>query len=287
MIPPESQKATLTLIPAFAHKTYDGTYLYAKNELVLTPELEALLSLGYTYEVTVSGTRLEVGEGTSVVSDFTLYDADGNNVTSSFRLVKENGLLAVTPAAVEVMLYPVAKSYDGAPAVWRDGDYAILNLPEGVTLTLTVTLPADGIGYITLSELNRRADACAVYTLTQNGADVTANYRLIFAIPTGMEETPVLTVTHRALELTAASDIRVYNGEALTNSTVYVTKGSLAAGHTLIASATGSRTQVGQSVNAVGKVTILDADGNDVTALYRVTKVDGQLRVTEADTAGN
>jgi hypothetical protein len=272
-------KPTLTLIPAFTHKTYDGTHLYAKNELVLTPELEALLALGYTYEVTVSGTRLEVGESTAVINGFTLHDPAGKDVTSAFRLVKESGLLVVTPAAVEVMLYPVVKTYDGRPAVWGDGDYAILTLPDGVTLSLTVTIPADGIGIMSLSALNRNADACAVYTLTRNGEDVTADYAVVFTLPEGLEETPVLTVNPRAIELTASSATRVENGDPLTAPTVYLTKGSLAAGHTLTAAATGAQTEVGESTNTVSSYRILDADGRDVTSLYRVTTVEGTLTV--------
>ncbi len=285
VIPPED-RPTLTLIPAFAHKTYDGTYLTATGELVLTPELEALLALGYTYKATVSGTRLEVGESASVVSRFTLCDPNGTDVTDSFRLVKESGLLVVTPAAVEVMLYPVTKTYDGAPAVWGDGDYTVLTLPDGVTLTLAVTIPADKVGAVSLSALNRHAANYAAYTLTRNGEDVTSNYDLIFTLPDGMEETPVLTVTPRALQLTAASETRIYDGEALTNPTVYITKGSLAAGHTLIATASGTQTEIGSSANAVSSYKILDAEGRDVTSLYRVTTVDGQLTVLAVPDAG-
>ena len=278
-VPPAAPKSTLTLIPAFSHKPYDGTPLYAANELVLTPELEALLALGYTYEVTVSGSLTDVGQGVSIVSGFTLYDADGVNVTSSFRLVKEEGLLLVTRAALEVMLYPVVKTYDGSPALWREGDYALLSAPDGLTLTLQVTLPADAVGLISLSEVNRSSAAYATWRILQNGADVTANYELVFTLPTGMEETPVLTVNPRTLELTAASETRIYNGEALSNSTVYLTKGSLAKGHTLTATASGSITAVGRTENIVTAYKILDADGRDVTALYRVTTVDGELIV--------
>ena len=277
--PPAATKPTLTLIPVMAYKTYDGAYLYAKNELVLTPELENLLAAGYTYEVTVSGTQLNVGEGVSIVSSFILYNASGMDVTSSFRLVKEEGLLLVTPAALEVMLYPVVKTYDGASVSWQDGDYAVLSSPDGVEITLTVTLPANAVGSVSLSELNRRAASCATWRVTRDGVDVTADYDLVFTLPAGMEETPVLTVNPRAVELTAASETRIYNGEALTNENVYLTKGSLAKGHTLTARASGSVTDVGRAENIVSAYQVLDADGRDVTHLYRVTTVNGVLTI--------
>ena len=275
--PPDVTKPELILIPAFSHKTYDGTPLYAKNELTLTPELEALLALGYTYTVRVSGSQTEIGDGFSVVSEFTLLDPSGKDVTDTFRYTKESGLLRVTPAAVEVLLYPLTKTYDGRPAVWREGDYTVISLPDGATLALTVSIPADSLGYITLSELNRHTADYAVYRVIRNGTDVTAQYPIVFTLPAGMEDTPVLTVKARSLELTAASETRVDDGTPLTNATVYITKGTLAPGHTLTAAAQGTQTGVGTSENTVGAVVIRDQNGKDVTSLYAIRRVKGTL----------
>lgn len=279
--PPELQKPELLLIPAFRHKVYDGTPLYAADELTLTPELEALLKLGYTYTVRVSGSQKEVGEGFSVVSEFTLYDPTGKDVTDSFRYTKQSGLLRVTPAAVEVLLYPLTKTYDSRPAVWSDGDYAVLSLPDGATLTLTVTIPAHSLGYITLTDLNRHTAAYVTYRVIRNGADITAQYPIVFTLPEGMEDTPVLTVKARSLELTAASETRVDDGNPLKNPTVYITKGTLAPGHTLTASAEGSQSGVGASDNTVGAVTIRDQNGKDVTDRYTIRRVKGTLTLLE------
>lgn len=277
--PPVTQKPVLELIPAFTHKVYDGTYLYAAQELTLTPSLEALLQLGYTYTVRVSGAIKEIGDGASAIGEFTLYDPTGKDVTDTFRVVKRSGLLRVTRPAVEVLLYPLTKSYDGRPALWSEGDYTVLTLPDGVTLTLTVTVPADKLGFVTLSELNQGLGRYAAYRLEKNGTDVTADYDLVFTLPDGMEDTPVLTVTPRPIELTAASETRIYDGEALTNSGVYITKGSLAAGHSLTAMTSGTQTEIGSSANTVSSYQILDSEGRDVTSLYRVTTVNGQLTV--------
>lgn len=281
--PPVTQKPVLELIPAFTHKVYDGTYLYAAQELTLTPSLEALLQLGYTYTVRVSGAIKEIGDGASAIGEFTIYDPTGKDVTDDFRIVKRSGLMRVTRPAVEVLLYPLTKSYDGCPALWSEGDYTVLALPDSVTLTLTVTVPADKLGFVTLSELNQGLGLYAVYRLEKNGADVTADYDLVFTLPDGMEDTPVLTVTPRPIELTAASETRVDDGKPLTNGTVYLTKGTLAAGHTLTATATGTQTGAGSTANRVGQVIILDADGKDVTALYSVTRLPGTLTVLERE----
>ena len=279
--PPETQKPELELIPAFTHKVYDGEYLYARHELALTPSLEALLARGYTYTVTVSGARREVGDSVTVISGFTLFDPDGKDVTADYRLIKANGLLRVSPAAVEILLYPVVKTYDGAPALWGEGDYELLALPDGLTVSLTVTLPADRLGSISLSELNRGVSTYATFRAWRNGVEVTDEYAPVFVLPDGMEETPILTVTPRQLELTAATETRVDNGEALENATVYITKGSLVAGHRLEAVATGRQEGVGSSENRVdvSSVVIRDGEGKDVTALYRITDKNGTLTI--------
>lgn len=275
--PPVSQKPALELIPAFAHKVYDGTYLYSPNELVMTPTLEALLNLGYTYTVRTSGAQKDVGDGESYVTEFILYDPNGNNVTDNFRLVKKNGLLRVTGTAVEVFLYPLIKTADGRPAVWGEGDYTVLTLPSGLTLTLTVTLPADKLGYVTLSDLNRNLNSYVTYRLTDGDRDVTADYPLVFTLPAGTEDAPILTVRARSIEVTAASETRVYEGEPLSNPDIYISKGSLITGHTLVAAATGTCTSVGSVANIVAAVKVLDAEGSDVTDLYSITRVEGTL----------
>ena len=279
--PPELEKPTLELTPAFRSKVYDGEYLYSPDELMLTPELEFLLENGYTYTVKTSGSIREIGDGASYVTEFHLYDPDGTEVTTSFDLVKKQGLLRITPIAVEVFLYPVVKTIDGRPAVWSEGDYQIMTLPDGVTLSLTVTLPAYSIGYVSLTELNLHGDSYVSYRITRGGRDVTEQYTVIFTIPEGMADTPVLEVRTRSIEVTAASETRVYDGTDLTNSTVYISKGSLISGHTLVATATGVCSSVGSASNSVGSVVILDQNGKDVTGLYTVTRIKGTLTLLE------
>jgi hypothetical protein len=282
-VPTIDARPVIELVPSFAHKTYDGAYLYAPDELVLTPSLKKLLDAGYTYKVTVSGTQLKVGDGVSYVSEFTLYDPKGTDVTDGYRLDRRNGLLRVTAASAEVFLYPLHKTYDGRAAVWEAGDYRVLGLPEGCRLELTVTLPVDRIGYVTLSELNRDPAAYAAYRILRGNTDVTASYSLVFTLPEGTAEQPVLTVSQRALELTAASETRLDTGLPLANATVYITKGSLIPGHTLYASAVGSQIGAGSCQNRVDvkNLVIRDGAGNDVTSLYSITCVNGELVLLE------
>ena len=274
----------LLLIPAYRHKVYDGSYLYGGDELVLTPELEALLAKGYSYTVTIAGAQREIGRGESHVTDFTLYDPDRNDVTALFRTVKQTGCLQVTAPAVRILLYPYAKTMDGHSAEWGEGDYEVLSLPDGVTLhDFSLRLPVTEVGYYTLADINALSDGAVTYRLIRDGRDVTDEYEVVFALPEGMEETPTLTVSPRAIELTAASETRVDDGTPLTNATVYLSKGSLMEGHTLEAVAVGIQEGIGSSSNRVdmASVVIRDGSGQDVTRYYSIKTVNGQLTLVE------
>jgi hypothetical protein len=269
VIPPEDRPA-LTLIPAFAHKTYDGTYLTATGELVLTPELEALLALGYTYKATVSGTRLEVGESTSVVSSFTLFDPSGADVTDSFRLVKESGLLAVTPASVEVMLYPVTKTYDGRPLSTVHVSFLTENLPAGYYcgITCTGSQTTVGTGYAAFD--------IQIWYHDGTGAPEDRTHYFIIRKQYG-----TLTVTPAPLILKADDAEKAYDGTPLTADGISVIGGALV-GVDYIYSFTleGSQTRVGRSENIITDIVIRNQYGDDVTACYAIETVAGILRVT-------
>ena len=287
-LPPVSpaDKPDLALIPAFCHKAYDGTYLYASNSLVLTPLLASLVDQGYTYEVRIAGVQREIGSGVSRVAAFTLYDPDGKDVTDAYDLVRMEGQILITAPAVEVMIYPVDKIYNGEPAVWGDEDYEILCLPDELILELDIRIHMD-VGMLTLSDLNLDVSRYVSYRLLKDGKDVTADYPLVFKLPEGMEELPVLTVKPRALEVTAASETRIDDGSPLSNPTVYISKGSLIAGHTLEAAAEGVIQGVGSVTNSITpeRVVIRDAGGRDVTHNYSLSCIDGILTLIPDDDA--
>ncbi|MFV8226949.1 hypothetical protein, partial [Christiangramia aquimixticola] len=83
-----------------------------------------------------------------------------------------------------------------------------------------------------------------------------------------------------AIEITAASDEKVYDGTALTDSGSEITTGSLVAGHTYTATVTGSQTVVGESANVASVAVIKDSSNNDVTSNYQISYVAGTLEVT-------
>ena len=112
-------------------------------------------------------------------------------------------------------------------------------------------------------------------TVTYNGTE----HEILVGgtLPEGATDSPVLEVRRRAIEVTAASETRIYDGTPLKNDTAYLSKGSLISGHRLVVTTVGTCNTVGTIINRVASVIILDRNDNDVTRLYNVTKQNGAL----------
>lgn len=83
--------------------------------------------------------------------------------------------------------------------------------------------------------------------------------------------------------VTADSDTRAYNGEALTKNTYTFTDGVLLSGDTLTATVTGTQTYAGASDNTVSDVKVMRGS-EDITSNYTFgSHVNGTLTVTAAD----
>ncbi len=267
----------LEITPSFGYKIYDGVPLYPSNELVLTPELAALLAAGYTYDVVISGEQYTAGCSDTEIVSFVLYDPKGKDVTADFAITFRPGLLCVTGESVRVIPYQLHKVYDGISLTYGAEDFEILSVPEGVEVSFRWKIAMTDVFMLTLSDLNRNLSEYLEYHLYRDGRDVTADYPLVLVFPEGMAEVPVATVAPRTIELTAASVTAQYAGEPLENRGIRISKGSLAEGHILLAEATGICTGVGTVENPVGMVLIRDEQGRDVTDNYRIERVSGIL----------
>ena len=86
----------VTLTSASASKTYDGTALTSDS---FTSEG---LPSGFTVSATVSGSQTDAGSSDNTITSYTIYDADGNDVTDQFPDVTlQSGTLTVDPFPVE------------------------------------------------------------------------------------------------------------------------------------------------------------------------------------------
>jgi uncharacterized protein YnzC (UPF0291/DUF896 family) len=116
-----------------------------------------------------------------------------------------------------------------------------------------------------------------IHVYDQDGNDVTGKY--LFELV----GTP-LTVTQRAVQITAGSSEKYYDGDPLCTYDYNITGGSLASGHYISQiSFTGEITEVGTAVSSIERdsIVIMDYQGNDVTSYYIIETVDGTLTVLD------
>ena len=145
----------------------------------------------------------------------------------------------------------------------------------------------------TLTSKSDTAEGAGVYTYFDAEGNQLASeptdagtYKVVASWPEtsnypAMSAEKEFTIAKRAVELTAASAEKTFDGEALTKNEptdFTVSNGSFVSGQGVTAVITGSQTYVGQSDNVINSVT-----GNDKTNLdnYAITLVPGILKVTD------
>lgn len=164
----------------------------------------------------------------------------------------------------------VEKVYDGAGVdaptknicILRKGDLMVGHQMK-VTYNNSKTINA---GESLVNEISQ------IQIFDMMGNDVTDRYVIEMEYGT-------LTVLKRPITVTSTDASKPYDGTALTDGRYWISSGSLAKGHKLIVSVTGSITKEG-SANNTFTLSIVDENGNSVIHQYDVKTVYGLLRVT-------
>ncbi|MBR7161355.1 MAG: hypothetical protein IKD07_02980, partial [Clostridia bacterium] len=247
-----------------------------------------LLNMGYTYRVQVSGSQTEVGIGESKIESFTLFDPNGNDVTDEFIIRCIPGVLEVLAPdtqIVSVYLYQLQKTYDGKPLAFGADDFEFIELPDGVTVELTLNISLTDVGYLTLSKLNQDFEQYAQYRVYEKGTmkDVTKRYRIIFSQGELADFYVPIRVQKRNITVTAESATKQYDGEALTNENAFISVGTLLEGHRLEYVTAGSLTAPGTRRNKVVQAVVYDAEGYNITSNYFINKESGLLTVIDPE----
>ncbi len=100
----------VTLTSDSAEKYYDGTALTDSGVKAKG------LPDGFTVKASASGSQTDAGSSTNTISSYTIYDADGKDVTDKFtNVTKKEGTLTVNPLPVEFTIYcpPEGIEYQG------------------------------------------------------------------------------------------------------------------------------------------------------------------------------
>ena len=264
-------KRDITVTTGSASKAYDKTALTTKaDDYSIT---SGSLVSGQKLTLTLSGTQTEPGSSKNTVKEGSLKisDEQGRDYTAYYNVTIKEGTLEVTGVKVieiSIKATSAKKVYDGTELTANSYDVISGELESGDTLVVEYS------GSIT----NAGTTANKIVKVTAkdaNGKDVTAKYKI-------STQDGTLEITKAPLTVTAKSAEKVYDGKALTANTCEV-KGSLAKGHKISATVTGSQTQIGSSKNKASNVKIVDANGNDVTSNYEITYVEGTLTVKAAN----
>lgn len=264
-------KRDITVTTGSDSKAYDKTALTTKaDDYSIT---SGSLVSGQKLTLTLSGTQTEPGSSKNTVKEGSLKisDEQGRDYTAYYNVTIKEGTLEVTGVKVieiSIKATSAKKVYDGTELTANSYDVVSGALESGDTLEVEYSGSITNAGTVANKIVK-------VTAKDANGKDVTAKYKI-------STQDGTLEITKAPLTVTAKSAEKVYDGKALTANTCEV-KGSLAKGHKISATVTGSQTQIGSSKNKASNVKIVDANGNDVTSNYEITYVDGTLTVKAAN----
>ena len=255
------QPAILNLAPKALRKKYDGTPLYSDG---LVTGLEKLERLGYTYAASISGSQTEVGMSESQIEHITIFDPRGNDVTDSFIINTKPGTLRVYLYELRLTTPNITKTYDGLPL---NASIHYQSQPQrGHFVSQLISTASNHVG--------TRENTVEIRISNEKGQDVTDQYWIEITYGT-------LTITPAELSVRADSCTKKYDGKPLECPSYVIGNGKLCQGHTIAdIHIVGRITQIGRCDNMIMYVTIVDAEGQDVTKNYSITLLPGTLCVT-------
>ena len=182
-------------------------------------------------------------------------------------------------------------------------NYLWITASDNLSNTTTIVSNSFNVGYSVEYNANGGTTTCSVqrkehgknltlcsttpirsgYTFAGWSDSSTATSKKYDASGTYTDNSPVklYAVWKRTTTVTAATKSKVYDGKALTSNECSAS--NLVSGHTVTCTNSGTITDVGSVANSVNTVKITDSNGNDVTDNYSVTKVNGKLTVTKAN----
>ena len=260
-------KRTVNLTSETASKEYDGKPL---TKPVVTVTGNGFVT-GEVSDIKATGSATFVDDGK--VTNAITYTEGENFKETNYTISKEEGKLSITKRGGEGKTITVTansdeKVYDGAPLT-NNGFTHAGALVEGDELTAVVEGSQTDVG--------SSNNVVKSYRVMRGETDVTNNYTF------GEPIIGTLTVTPVAIELTAASASKQYDGTPLTKNDYEISNGAFV-GEEGLASVTvvGSQTLVGESAN---KITAHSLKGNTLAQNYTITYQPGKLTVTKNEKA--
>ena len=265
----KSTSAAITISAADGEWTYDGT---AHTAPAVTVTGGSLLT-GDELVATATGSVTNVADtedGNNPVADGYKVMHGTEDVTANYAITTVAGKLTIKPKAVTVTAKSEAFTYDGT--AHSNGGYDVSGLVGSDQIEAVTE------GSITFPSESPVANKVKSYSFT---AGTAGNYSV-----EAKDGQLTMTKANQAITISAASQSWTYDGEAHTAPDVTVTGGSLLTGDELVATATGSVTNVADTEagnNPVKAGYKVMHGTEDVTENYAITAVAGTLTVTKAE----
>ena len=259
-------KRSVTLESKGGSKEYDGTPLTKPDVTVGSDGFVA----GEVTDVKATGSVTFVHEGE--VTNAITYTEGANFKGTNYTISKEEGKLSITKRegegkTITVIAANGEKVYDGTPLT-NNGFTHVGALVEGDVLTAVVEGSQTDVGV--------GDNVVKSYKVMRGETDVTTSYTFADNVK------GALTVTLRDVTFTGESKSLPYTGGM--QSITGITQSGLVEGHRYEGLTYKAEGQNVDSYDGAfsGDVVIKDAQGNDVTKNYNVTKTPGKLTITNA-----
>lgn len=249
-------------------KVYDGTPLKIDGYEILSGELKGQDKIA----VTVLGEQTEAGEGKNnfVVH---IYDENDNDVTRFYDISSVEGTLTVFKRELTVASgsknVAYGEVYQSGGTLTYDNYQVSDNLAPGHTANVTINGIVEGVG--------EGKNTFFVVILDENENPVTQNYEII-------KEEGDLRILPVDIAITTRDAYISYdqfvagNKEPLVCNEYDESIVGLLEGHRVVIDITGKQASVGKSENKF-TVKIVDRDEKDVTSLYLIEKIYGELEI--------
>ena len=247
-----------TVTTESATKTYSGTALTAGGKV------EGIVS-GETVEFTTTGSQTEVGTSKNTY-EFVWKSAKATNYT----LAKESiGTLTVKAKSIVPDGPDTPDEKKTGITVSEPSDSKYDGKEHKEVLTVTDTKTGKELVAGTDYSVTYSSDLVNAGTVTMKVAGL-GNYSGSF--------TKTYKITKRSVTLTSATVSKVYDGSALTNTSITVSGDGFVEGEGASYEVTGTQTEVGNSANAFE----YKLNEKTLASNYNITKVVGTLTITAA-----
>lgn len=270
VITPCTDEVVVTITGNSAEKPYNGA-----EQKVESYTVTSISDLRYTtdcfaFEGSAVAAGTDAGEYAMGISD-----KNFRNVSPNFdnvRFVVTDGALTIKPLAIELTAGSDSKEYDGNALTC--GEY---------TISSGAFVEGEGLDAVTVE---------GSQTLVGSSDNVIKEYKLKANTKAGNYVISLvpgkLTVTDRselyAISVEANSASKMYDGEPITaegfKALEFTVDGHVYTVSGLSARRTGTNVSDSGMVTVEGSAKVLDAEGNDVTAQFKVSTKDGELKIT-------